>query len=216
MVAQGGFDQSDMNTSDMQKTAFDSVDMRTPISEPVIAELLRDFAIAVGKQRLVDAADKVAESLVDLGIETYGDLRSATYQMYVDHCGVKPIDAGRLVAHFAPPEKVENVAVAPRGVTQGVRAKMRFVATNRVVGPDQGHENDADHVDMHNDEYLQRSEDSGAVGGEERSASQPPGTPALQGTNPGPEAADNINMGDVAGTEDQVYTDVVLWTRRSV
>ena len=111
MVAQGGFDQSDMDTAGMRKTAFDTVDMNTPISEPVIAELLRNFAVAVGKQRLVDAADKVAESLVELGVETYGDLRSATYQMYVDHCGVKPIDAGRLVAHFAPPENYSEKGV---------------------------------------------------------------------------------------------------------
>ena len=131
-----------MNTADVQKNAFDAVDINTPISELVIAALMRDFANAVGKQRLHDAADKVAERLVEIGVKTYGDLRSTTYSMYVDRCGVKPIDAGRLVAHFAPPEKVEKVAVAPRGVAQGVRAKMRVVVANRVVDPIQGHDDD--------------------------------------------------------------------------
>ena len=55
--------------------------------------------------------------------------------MYVDECGVKVIDVGRLVAYFAPPENVEKVATAPRGVAQGIRARMRFVAANRVVDP---------------------------------------------------------------------------------
>ena len=117
----------------MQRAAFDTVDMNAPISESVIAELVRNFAIAVGKQRLVDAADTVAENLVELGVETYSDLRSTTYSMYVDHCGVKPIDAGRLVAHFAQTEKVEKVVVAPRGVAQGVRAKMRVVGNHHVT-----------------------------------------------------------------------------------
>ena len=49
MVVQGGFDQSNMDTEDKQKAVFDGVDMRTSITEPVIAELLRNFAIAVGK-----------------------------------------------------------------------------------------------------------------------------------------------------------------------
>ena len=52
MVAQGGFDQSDMDTFDTQKDAFGGVDMRTPIEESVIADLLRNFAVAAGKKRL--------------------------------------------------------------------------------------------------------------------------------------------------------------------
>ena len=82
-----------MSTADMQRAAFDAVDMTAPITEPVNAKLVRNFATAAGKQRLVDAADTVAENLVELGVETYDDLRSASYAMYVDHCGVKPIDA---------------------------------------------------------------------------------------------------------------------------
>ena len=127
-----------MSTADMHRAAIDAVDMTAPITEPVITELVRNFATAVGKRRLVDAVDTVAENLVELGVETYGDLRSATYSMYADHCGVKPIDAGRLVAHLTPPENVEKVVVAPRGVAQGVRAKKRFVAENMVVDPIQG------------------------------------------------------------------------------
>ena len=165
----------------MHRAAFDAVDMNAPISESEIAELVHNFAIAVGKQRLVDAADTVAENLVDLGVKTYGDLRSATHSMYVDHCGVKPIDAGRLVAHFASPEKVEKVAVAPRGVAQSVCVKKRFVAANRVVDPGQGHENDADHDDIHDYDDRQRNDGIGAVGGEEQSASQPAGTDGSQG-----------------------------------
>ena len=68
-----------MSMADMQRAAFDAVDMNAPISGLIIAELVRDFATAVGKQRLVDAADTVAENLVELGVETYDDLRSATY-----------------------------------------------------------------------------------------------------------------------------------------
>ena len=115
---------------------------------------MRNFAIAAGKLRLIDAACTVAERLVELGVETYSDLRSATYSMYVDACGVKPIDAGRLVAHFAPPEKAEKASAAPRDLAQGVRAKIRFVAANRVAetlnrvtgrrDPEQGHKNDVD------------------------------------------------------------------------
>ena len=86
-----------MSTVDMQRAACDAVDMTTPITEPVIAELVRDFATAVGKRHRVDAADTVAENLVELGVETYGDLRSATYSMYVDHCGVKPIVANSIL-----------------------------------------------------------------------------------------------------------------------
>ena len=197
-----------MNTVDVQKTAFDAVDMSTPISELVMAALLRNFANAVGKQRLHDAADKVAESLVEIGVETYGHLRSTTYSMYVDHCGVKPIDAGRLVAHFAPPEKVEKVAVAPRGVAQGVRAKMRVAAANKVVGPSQGHDDDANRDDTDQHELRSPSEVIGAVEGEERSASQPAGTTALQGKKPGLEAAASIAMGGVAEAEDRGFTDV--------
>ena len=106
--------------------------MTTPISELAIAALVRNFAIAAGKRRLIDAADIVAQHLVELGVETYGDLRSATYSIYVDECDVKPIDAGRLVAHFTPPEKVEKVVTAP--AAQGVRAEMRFAAANRPRG----------------------------------------------------------------------------------
>ena len=159
-----------MNTADMQRTAFDAVDMTTPISELVIAALIRNFAIAAGKRRLIYATDAVAEHLVELGVVTYGDLRSATYSMYVDECGVKPIDAGRLVAHFAPPEKVEKVVVAPRGVAQGVRAKMRFIAANRVVDPEQGHDDDVHRDDDHDYDERQQSEAVGGVEGEERSA----------------------------------------------
>ena len=154
-----------MNTTDVQKNSFDAVDMNTPISELVIAALMRNFANTVGKQRLHDAGDKVEERLVEIGVETYGDLRSTTYSMYVDHCGVTPIDAGRLVAHFAPPEKVEKVAVAPRGVAQGVRAKMRIVAANRVVDPVQGHESDVDRDDSHDYDDRQQSEAIGATEG---------------------------------------------------
>ena len=75
MVAQGGFDQSDMDTEDKLKPVFEGVDMRTPITEPEIAELLRNFAVAIGKHRLADEATKIAASLVDVGVDTYGDLR---------------------------------------------------------------------------------------------------------------------------------------------
>ena len=203
-----------MSTTDVQKTAFDVVNMNTPISELVIASLLRNFANAVGKQRLHDAADKVAESLVEIGVETYGDLRSTTYSMYVDHCGVKPIDAGRLVAHFAPPERVQKVAVAPRGVAQGVRAKMRVVAANNIVDPSQGHDDDANRDDTDQNELRSRSEVIGAVEGEERSASQPAGTNASQGKKPGLEAADNIAMGGAARAELRTEASQ-KWTRRS-
>ena len=54
----------------MQRAAFDAVDMDAPITGSVIAGLVRNFATAVGKQRLVDAADTVAENLVELGVET--------------------------------------------------------------------------------------------------------------------------------------------------
>ena len=77
-----------MRAADMQRAAFDAVDMNAPITGSVIAGLVRNFATAVGRQRLVDAADTVVENLVELGVETYGDLRSATYSMYVDQCGV--------------------------------------------------------------------------------------------------------------------------------
>ena len=60
MVAQGGFDQSDMDTVDTQTDAFGGVDMRTPIEESVIADLLRNFAVAAGKNRLGDAAAMIA------------------------------------------------------------------------------------------------------------------------------------------------------------
>ena len=159
-----------MNTADMQRTAFDAVDMTTPISELVIAALIRNFAIAAGKRRLIDAVDAVAQHLVELGVETCGDLRSATYSMYVDDCAVKPIDAGRLVAHFAPPEKVEKVVAAPRGLAQGVCANMQFVAANRVADPDQGLDNDVDRDDGHDYDERQRSEAVGDAEGEERSA----------------------------------------------
>ena len=208
MVAQGRFDQSDMDTSDKQKTAFDTVDMRTPITGTVIAELLRDFAIAVGKQRLQDAAATVAESLVDIGVEMYSDLRAVTYAMYVDHCGVKPIDAGRLVAHFAPPEKVEKVTVAPRRVSPGVRARMRVITANRVVDPIQGDDDDADRDDIDRKELRSRSDDVGAVEGELRSGSQPAGTTASQGEKSGLEAADSIAEGGVAGAEGLGFVDV--------
>ena len=107
-----------MDTVDALKEAFDSVDMRTPITGTVIADLLRHFAISAGKQRIGDAAAKFAESLIDIGVETYGDLRMTTYPMYVDYCDVKPVDAQRLVAHFAQPEKAEKVVTAPRGVAR--------------------------------------------------------------------------------------------------
>ena len=119
---------------------------------------------------LVDAADAVAENLVELGVETYGDLRSATYTMYVDHCGVKPIDAGRLVAHFAQPKRVEKVVNAPRGVAQSVRARKRVVVATKLMDPFQGHDDDGDRDDSHEYDDQQRSKASCAVGGEERSA----------------------------------------------
>ena len=120
-----------MDTEDKLKAAFDGVDMRTPITEPVIAELLRNFAVAIGKVRLADEATEIAANLVDVGVDTYGDLRMMTCQVYVDYCGVKPMDAVRLVAHFAQPEKAEKVANAPRGVAKSVRTRTRFVVVNR-------------------------------------------------------------------------------------
>ena len=65
-----------MDTVDTQKDAFGGVDMRTPIEESVIADLLRNFAVAAGKKRLGDAAAMIAKSLVDIGVETYADLRA--------------------------------------------------------------------------------------------------------------------------------------------
>ena len=53
-----------------------------------------------------------------------------------------------MVAHFASPEKVEKVAVAPRGVAPGVRAKMRVVAANMVVDPIEVNDDDADRDDI--------------------------------------------------------------------
>ena len=123
------------------KSALGAVEKSTPISASQIAALVRDFAIAEGEVCLTTAAGTVAEKLVDLGVERCGDLRFVTYSEYVDECGVKPIDARRLVARFAPPEKVEKVATAPRGVAQAVRSRMRFVAANRVIDPAQGLEN---------------------------------------------------------------------------
>ena len=128
--------------------------------------------------------------------------------MYVDHCGVKPIDAGRLVAHFAPPEKVEKVVVAPRGVAQGVRAKKRFVVANRVVDPVQGHDSDVDRDDSHDCNDRQRSEAIGAVGGEERSASQPAGTGGSQTKKPGLDAGDSMEEADTDVCGGPEYTEV--------
>ena len=128
-----------MSTADMQRAAFDAVDMNAAITDSAIAELVRKFGTAAGKQRLVDVAATVAEYLVQLGVETYGDLRAATQEIFQE-CGLLPVEAARLVAHFAPPEKVEKVAVAPRGVAQSFRAKKGFVAANRVLDPGQGHD----------------------------------------------------------------------------
>ena len=162
-----------MNTADMQKRAFDAVEKLTPISASQIAACVRTFAGVEAKRRLMTVADILAEKLVDLGVETYGDLRFATCSMYVDECGVKPIDAGRLVAHFAPPEKVEKAATAPRSVVQGVRAKMRFVVANRGIDPAQGRENDVDCDDGYDYEERQQSDVVSVVEGQVRSASQP-------------------------------------------
>ena len=172
MVAQGGFDQSDMDTEDKQKPLFEGVDMRTPITEPEIAELLRNFAVAVGKNRLAEEATAIAASLVDVGVDTYGDLRMMTCQVYVDYCGVKPMDAVRLVAHFAQPEKAEKVASAPRGVAKSVRTRTKFVVVNRETGPGDCHDDDVGHHDGHTEDVQDTSEVSGAVGGEVMSDSQ--------------------------------------------
>ena len=172
MEAKGGFDQSDMDTEDKQKPLFEGVDMRTPITEPEIAELLRNFAVAVGKNRLAEEATAIAASLVDVGVDTYGDLRMMTCQVYVDYCGVKPMDAVRLVAHFAQPEKAEKVANAPRGVAKSVRTRTKFVVVNRETGPGDCHDDDVGHRDGHTEDVQDTSEVSGAVGGEVMSASQ--------------------------------------------
>ena len=50
--------------------------MTTPISELAIAALVRNFAIAAGKRRLIDAVDAVAEHLVELGVEVGVDVYS--------------------------------------------------------------------------------------------------------------------------------------------
>ena len=86
--------------------------------------MVRNFAKAEGKLHLERAADTVAERLVDLGVEIYGDLRFATYPTYGGECGVRPAEVGRLVARFAPPEKVEKVTTALGGVAQAVHARM--------------------------------------------------------------------------------------------
>ena len=131
----------------MHQDAFDTVEKSAPISALQIAALVRDFAIAEVKLHLTTSAGMVAERLVDLGVETCGDLRFVTFSEYVAECGVRPTDARRLVAHFAPPEKVERAANAPRGVAQAVRSRMRFVAANRVIDPAQGLENVVDNDD---------------------------------------------------------------------
>ena len=84
-----------MNTADMQKRAFDAVEKLTPISASQIAACVRTFAGVEAKRRLMTVADILAEKLVDLGVETYGDLRFVTLSEYVDDCDIKPIDASR-------------------------------------------------------------------------------------------------------------------------
>ena len=81
----------------MKKRVFDVVEPTTLILSLLIAALVCDFAKAEGKLRLETVADNVAERLVELGVETYGDVRFATCSMYVNNCDVKKIDTGRLV-----------------------------------------------------------------------------------------------------------------------
>ena len=73
-----------MNTADMQKSAFDTVEKSMPISASQIAALVRDFTIAEGKLLLVTSVDMVAEKLMDLGVETCGDLRLVTFSEYAE------------------------------------------------------------------------------------------------------------------------------------
>ena len=208
MVVQGGFDQSNMDTEDKQKAVFNGVDMRTPITEPVIAELLRNFAVAIGKHRLADEATEIAASLVDVGVDTYGDLRMMTCQVYVDYCGVKPMDAVRLVAHFGQPEKAEKVADAPRGVAKSVRTRTRFVVVNRETGPDDCRDDDGRHHDGHTEDVQDTSEVSGAVDGEVTSGSQLLRTGASQMNQHGLDAGNNEEEADTKVCDGSQYTDV--------
>ena len=96
-----------------QKVAFDAVDDATPISAEQIAELLRNFAVVSNKPRLAAMVTVIALSLEDIGVETYGDMRRVTSTMYVEECGVKKLDAQRLVEQFTRQVTVEAHGDAP-------------------------------------------------------------------------------------------------------
>ena len=102
-----------MPTAYEQKVAFNVVDDATPISADQIAELARNFAVVSNKQRLAAMVTVIALSLDDLGVETYGNMRRVTTKRHVEDCGVKKLDAQRLVEHFTRQVTVETHGDAP-------------------------------------------------------------------------------------------------------
>ena len=95
------------------KAVFDAVDGDSPISAEQVAVLLRNFARLSNKPRLEAMAHDIALCMVDLGVETFGDMRCMTTSMYVEDCGARKLDAQLLVAHFGRQETTEERGDAP-------------------------------------------------------------------------------------------------------
>ena len=72
-------------------------------------KLLTDAAGALGKLGLRGCAKEVAEAFGEAGLDTYGDLRNADLQYFVEDCGMKKFDAVALVKIVAEsPHVVEG------------------------------------------------------------------------------------------------------------
>ena len=91
-------------TVDTQKAAYDAVDGQESIREAEIKMLISQYGKLLGKERIVRVAGMLANQLITVvGVETYNDLRSVTFEIYADRCGVMMIDAALLVRQFGIP-----------------------------------------------------------------------------------------------------------------
>ena len=104
----GGRSRDAMSAAAANKAVFDAVDSEEPITAEQIAVLLRNFARLSNKPRLEAMANDIALSMVNLGVETFGDMRCMTTSMYVEDCGARKLDAQLLVAHFGRRETAEE------------------------------------------------------------------------------------------------------------
>ena len=69
----GGRSRDAMAAAAANKAVFDVADSESPITAEQVAVLLRNFARLSNKPRLAAMAHDIALSMVDLGVETFGE-----------------------------------------------------------------------------------------------------------------------------------------------